>query len=275
MKSFVLACSLLAASFAVGCAAESGDDSTNESGADLKAGVSHVVPGSFKLYHDAFHKVTPGCDVYTALQLKQAASGAVAVLEERVGGMCMIAIPPNHREYNLRQTDGHCNMVFEGENGSGPHSLGSIKIEDNRGTTCMMDTVFQGEIVVTETLGTPGGPVTSHLFSADNATVLEGKWGADQANMTFDEGTAHIEFGCGSATIDAVTFTDATTFTATGTELPGIGIQPPDGHGPPAQPATFKGKIDGNELSLEMTVRGSVTKMTFTKNREVQLFHCL
>jgi hypothetical protein len=151
----------------------------------------------------------------------------------------MIAIPPNHREYKLQQTAAHCNIVFEGETvvqgaGFDPHGVSKITIEDNRGTTCMMDTVFQGEIVVTETLAKTAGPETNKLFSADSSatTALDGNWGADQVNMTFADGTAEIEFGCASATIDAVTFTGPTTFTATGTHLRESGVMPPPGHQP-------------------------------------------
>src|SRR5262245_18364390 len=104
MKSLLIACGLILGTLAVGCAGseEEGGEPVDGTEAEVKSGVSRVTPGTFKLYAAPFHTINVGCDIHTALELKQTASGAVAILEERVGGMCLLALPPNHREYKLR-----------------------------------------------------------------------------------------------------------------------------------------------------------------------------
>jgi len=104
---------------------------------------------------------------------------------------------------------------------------------------------------------------------------LDGDWGADDAIMTFKDGKGRIEFGCADASIDEVTFTSATAFTATGTHQAGSGIPFPPGQGPKPVPATFKGTRSGDTLTLEMKFDDSTSKMTFTKDRHVDLIHCL
>jgi hypothetical protein len=108
----------------------------------------------------------------------------------------------------------------------------------------------------------------------DSAAVL-GSWGATGAIMTISDGQGDIEFGCGRASIDAFTFSNPTTFTATGTHTAGTGVQPPPGHEPTPQPATFTGHVSGNKLTLTMTVGGNTSTLTFTKDRQINLVRCL
>lgn len=109
----------------------------------------------------------------------------------------------------------------------------------------------------------------------NDAAAILGSWGASNAIMTVSDGHADIEFGCGSASLDAFTFSNPTTFTATGTHLAGSGVQPPPGHEPQPQPATFSGHVSGNKLTLVMTVGGSASTLTFTKDKAVNLMRCL
>jgi hypothetical protein len=109
----------------------------------------------------------------------------------------------------------------------------------------------------------------------NDAAAILGSWGATGAIMTVSDGHADIEFGCGSASLDAFTFTDPTTFTATGTHLAGSGVQPPPGHEPQPQAATFSGHVSGNKLTLVMTVGGSKSTLTFTKDKQINLIRCL
>jgi hypothetical protein len=104
---------------------------------------------------------------------------------------------------------------------------------------------------------------------------IDGSWGADQTIMTISGGHADLEFGCGTASFDAPTFTTPTTFTATGTHTRGTGVQPPPGMEPQPEPATFKGTIIGTKLTLEMTVSGSKSTLVFTKDRAINLMRCL
>jgi len=107
------------------------------------------------------------------------------------------------------------------------------------------------------------------------AIPIQGSWGADAAILTIADGLGNIELGCGRASIDAFTFSDPKHFTATGTHTRGTGVQPPPGMEPQPQPATFTGHIVGTKLTLVMTVGSSSTSFTFTKDRQVNLIHCL
>ncbi len=110
----------------------------------------------------------------------------------------------------------------------------------------------------------------------DDASSIQGSWAATgSAIMTVSVGHAAIEFGCGQASIDELTFSDPSTFTATGTRTAGTGVQMPPGMGPKAEAATFKGHVVGNKLTLEMTVAGSLSTMAFTKDLKINLMRCL
>ena len=104
---------------------------------------------------------------------------------------------------------------------------------------------------------------------------INGSWGATNAIMTVSDGHGDIEFGCGSASLDAFTFSNPTTFTATGTHTAHTGVQPPPGHEPQPQPATFSGHVSGNKLTLVMTIAGSKSTLIFTKDRQINLMRCL
>ena len=109
-----------------------------------------------------------------------------------------------------------------------------------------------------------------------DAAAVQGSWGATgSAIMTINAGHGSVEFGCGAASIDAFTFSDPSTFTATGTHTSGMGVQPPPGMEPKPQAATFKGSLAGNKLTLDMTVAGNTSTITFTKDLHVNLFRCL
>ena len=120
------------------------------------------------------------------------------------------------------------------------------------------------------------GPISEHTAgTCHKALALDGEWGADGAILTFDHARAQIEFGCGSATLDTIVQTGATTFTATGTRAAGTGVAFPPGLGPKPEDATFKGTLSGDTLKLDMTVNGETTSNTFTKDRHIDLIRCL
>ena len=128
----------------------------------------------------------------------------------------------------------------------------------------------------------PSGTTCSHIgVNPDGggkcvpATLVDGNWGASNATMTIGVGHGDIEFGCGRASIDAFTFSTPSTFTATGSHTQGTGVRPPPGMEPQPQPATFKGRVTGNKLTLEMKIVGSTTTMTFTKDLQVNLMRCM
>lgn len=129
----------------------------------------------------------------------------------------------------------------------------------------------------------PTGTACSHIGvnpdvggkCVPDAAAIQGSWGATGAIMTIGAGQGDIEFGCGRASIDTFTFSDPSTFTATGTHTRGTGVQPPPGMEPKPEVATFKGHVVGNKLTLEMKVAGSTSKLTFTKDLQINLMRCL
>jgi hypothetical protein len=121
-----------------------------------------------------------------------------------------------------------------------------------------------------------GGPISEHQpGTCVKVVAIDGNWGADTATMTITDGKATIEFGCGAATIDELVATSASTFSGTGTKTAGTGIQFPPGFGPKPEAATFEASVSGHDMKLTMTVGGETTDLDFTKNRKVDLFHCL
>lgn len=139
---------------AAGCAGAADGDASQDDGEDavsaeeaLKAGIT---PGSFKLYDQPGHQPSPGCDIHTALELKRSS----ATLEERVGGMCQVAVQPNTRTFRLKShAGGPCGIMSY----TGAKTIKGVKhtieIADYRHTTCALAMPYFGEIVVTETVG--------------------------------------------------------------------------------------------------------------------------
>jgi hypothetical protein len=130
----------------------------------------------------------------------------------------------------------------------------------------------------------PTGTTCSHLGvnpdAAGNCVVdallpLQGAWGADQATLAITKSGGSVGEGCGDATLENIEMTDATHFTANGSHTAGTGVRPPQGQGPVATPATFVGRLSGSTLTLTMHEGAATTKWTFTKNRHVDLVHCL
>jgi Domain of unknown function (DUF6748) len=120
------------------------------------------------------------------------------------------------------------------------------------------------------------GMVASKYFvKATPAAGLNGSWGADGALLTVAAGKGRLQFSCGTASIDGFRFVADTSFTATGTHLAGSGVPQPPEKAPKPVPATFKGTLDGDNLTLEMTVDGQTTSSAFIKGRDVRLVRCL
>src|SRR5262249_33878281 len=107
-----------------------------------------------------------------------------------------------------------------------------------------------------------------------HAAKLDGQWGADNAVMSGDHGTARIKLRCGNASIDEVTFTSARSFTAKGTVTFGSGFFHRPGTGPQPTAATFEGRLSGSKLTLRMTADGESETFKFTKDRPILLNRC-
>jgi hypothetical protein len=121
-----------------------------------------------------------------------------------------------------------------------------------------------------------GGPISEHTAGkCEKVVSLAGEWGADGAILTFENGGAQIELGCGTAKLDSLTPTGASTFVADGSISRGTGVELPPGLSIEPVPATFELSVSGNSLTLEETVEGQTTKFSFTKGRQINLIRCL
>jgi hypothetical protein len=80
-----------------------------------------------------------------------------------------------------------------------------------------------------------------------DAHALYGDYGGEHAGASFYDFGANVELDCASGWIDGTVFYDATgSFRAVGTLLP-------VGQGAPER-ATYRGRIDGDQLTLEIVV---------------------
>jgi hypothetical protein len=176
-----------------------------------------------------------------------------------------------------------CPQIFEEKtlNAKTVRNVGGLNLDKAAGSDeekqLVLDASFDGILVFGRNgIGKDNALYGSRVFvKASPALALDGSWGADGAVMSIGSGKGNIEFGCGWASIDTITFSTATKFTATGSHTAGSGVMPPPGHEPQAQPATFSGTLSGTKLTLKMTTGGYTTSMTFTKDRDVNLIRCL
>lgn len=114
-----------------------------------------------------------------------------------------------------------------------------------------------------------GRTIACKKAGTQGSAALSGGWGADDAMMTVDGATARLSFGCGDAEIDAITFSDANNFTATGTHAQHSGAAIGE-----SEPAVFRGSLSGDKLTLEMSTSAGQVTMLFTKGRHVDLILC-
>ncbi len=149
-----------------GCSVDTAETDEAEEMSTAEAVSTRVEPGKWKLYSKPFHEPSAFCDVHTALELVNS-GGATARLHEAVSGTCKLAVMPNPRSFKLRLTDVSCGSPFyEGKlrvNGK----LSTITIQDNRHRTCR--DLSRGKIIVTETVPSATGPITTTKFSFDGA----------------------------------------------------------------------------------------------------------
>lgn len=134
--------------FSVACG---GADSSNGDDADVdeaEAVSAKVTPGSFKLYPQPGGPQSPGCDVHTHLDLK-ANPSSTATLEERVGGMCMLAVMPDTRTYRLRLAGTQCGSRIYTGTLHADGKVSSVKITDHRSRMCM--DAIPSQVIVEET----------------------------------------------------------------------------------------------------------------------------
>jgi hypothetical protein len=144
-----------------GCSVDAGVAPDGDGVASESELASSIEPGSFKLYGDAHHVPTPGCDVFTSLELLNQ-GGARAQLREAVGGVCELFVEPNEREFRLRLTDTPCgSKVYTGTKRIGGQ-LQRVTVTDHRTRVCR--DLVEARVIVETQAGTDSAKT---LYSYD------------------------------------------------------------------------------------------------------------
>jgi len=131
-------------------------------------------PGkAFRLYETAGVIPDPYCDYYAELTFDPDGDPPVAKLENKLDGMCEMAVLPQQRSYKLRREEDNCGShVFSGTVVTGAeHEFVTILITDHRTRLCR--DVVPAMIVVEETRSN-GDVVTRYSFDADRPHTLTG-----------------------------------------------------------------------------------------------------
>ncbi len=140
----------------VGCGVREQGSETASTPAIVK-----IAEGEFQMFKDPAHQLT-GCDVYTNLELKNTKSGPVAIVEERLQGLCEIHVEPNTRVYELRASEAGCgSLKYESREMVHRSLIPVLKVVDHRTRLCedvrpnivtMTEFIF-GDYVDTYSLG--------------------------------------------------------------------------------------------------------------------------
>ncbi|HEX8335154.1 MAG TPA: hypothetical protein VF621_00400 [Pyrinomonadaceae bacterium] len=113
---------------------------------------------------------------------------------------------------------------------------------------------------------------------AEGGRVAEGLWGGQHVRMSAGEEGARLEFDCARGQIDAPFETDA----EGRFDLPGTYTrQGPGpvrvGRAPSARPARYKGRVEGERMTLSVTLEGSdkpLAEYTLTRGSRGNVFKC-
>lgn len=90
--------------------------------------------------------------------------------------------------------------------------------------------------------------------------VAAGVWGGENVRMDVSDGGARLQFSCSNGTIDEPLVIDNGQFHAKGTftrQTPG----PTRQDGPKPEPATYRGKVDNQSMTLTVTLDNSREKV--------------
>ncbi len=124
-----------------------------------------VQAAEFKLYDQPNAEPVSFCDRYTSLSLTEGAAPK-ALLVNRLGGSCEIAVFPNERQFDLTVTTNACGAkIYKGTRLSQGNGPTAIKIVDNRTMTCEIPVV---SLVYVEETYTQG---VSKLYSFDASSA--------------------------------------------------------------------------------------------------------
>lgn len=209
----------MATAFASGCSAR------DDGGEASEGKLASVTLGEFKLYREAGHVPTPLCDVHTFLKLSQSDEGPRASLEERLDGVCELAVLQQPREYALAVKDGACGTkIYEGVvDSDDPGSAGdALTVYDYRQATCVR---VVSDVVVEERRG--GSLSTTYALRGGSTGAVTTKV---TGTITFDgvpsEGSGDVISGSGTVKLLDVSALDAPSVTIASQAVSYIGSGP-------------------------------------------------
>lgn len=124
--------------------------------------------------------------------------------------------------------------------------------------------------------------LTAALFltvscSAPPITDLRGTWGGEHVSLTITDVGSSLEFDCASGAIPGPFTVDAQgRFSLSGTYTPGTGGPEPIDP-PPAQDATYSGRVSGQDMTLTVDVEGDLPGFSYElrQGEPPQLLLCL
>ena len=113
------------------------------------------------------------------------------------------------------------------------------------------------------------------VVGADSGRVPEGSWGGVHARLVVTAEGASVEFDCAHGSMGPLEVDDEAGVAAVGTytrERPGP-VTPP---GPSAEPAMYRGSLDGDELIFQVELDGGTIFGPFEVflGRSARIFKC-
>ena len=108
---------------------------------------------------------------------------------------------------------------------------------------------------------------------------LTGSWGGMHVGLSLDAAGGRLDYDCAAGAITGPVLVDpAGRFRATGTHTPGTGGPVRQGEVPPAFPATYRGQVRGDAMTLTISVasRGlAIGPYQLRRGAEPRLLRCL
>ena len=119
----------------------------------------------------------------------------------------------------------------------------------------------------------------SVVIAGPGLFIIIGDWGGEHVRMELEEAGGTLEYDCAHGTIDpGWMLTDDGEFTGTGEHVIEHGGPIQEGEVLPARPASYDGTVDGDLMSLTVTLSDSAQVIgTFLLQRDSDgnLFRCL
>lgn len=108
----------------------------------------------------------------------------------------------------------------------------------------------------------------SSWAAREGASLAEGTWGGPHVELTVGRDGIAVEMDCAHGSIPAPVVLGADgRFRASGTYVPERGGPVREGGESPGRPAVYSGRLDGETLTLVITLEGAEEVGTFTLQR--------